>query len=255
MRESLAFRCRWMSAAVLLLVAVGGRAAAQNRAVTLTGTLIVRGTGQPIAGADVGIADGPVTTTDAKGDWTLRGVQPGRRTLGARAIGYTPRLIALEIAAEMGPVRIALSRVATALDTVRVIEARIPAARLEFEQRRRVGLGRYITAADIAKRNPVATTDLFMNFHGIETFRDSGGATQLRMKRGMGGEPCYPDVYIDGRHMLNFVTKHGSDMIDMALTPSELYAVEVYAGAVVPPQFNGGMTGCGSIVFWTKKPG
>jgi hypothetical protein len=40
--------------------------------------------------------------------------------------------------------------------------------------------------------------------------------------------------------------------IDMLVKPEQLLGVEVYAAGLVPPQFEPGMSGCGSLVFWTR---
>jgi hypothetical protein len=34
--------------------------------------------------------------------------------------------------------------------------------------------------------------------------------------------------------------------------PADIAGIEVYAAGQVPAQFQPGLTGCGSIVFWTK---
>ena len=40
--------------------------------------------------------------------------------------------------------------------------------------------------------------------------------------------------------------------IDDWVHPNEVAGIEVYAGTVVPPQFQVGLKGCGRIVIWTE---
>ncbi|MEX0909212.1 MAG: hypothetical protein WDZ58_05545, partial [Gemmatimonadaceae bacterium] len=65
-------------------------------------------------------------------------------------------------------VHVALSTFRAVLDTVRVTASRWrDEHRLGFEARRRTGLGRFLTAAEIARRAPVNASDLFRGIAGL----------------------------------------------------------------------------------------
>jgi len=62
------------------------------------------------------------------------------------------------------------------------------------------------------------------------------------------GDWCYPAIYIDG-HMMQDLD---ADDVNMWLRPEEVLGIEVYPGISAPPEFQPGMTGCGSILIWRK---
>jgi len=59
---------------------------------------------------------------------------------------------------------------------------------------------------------------------------------------------CSPAIYLDGHH-LNGVS---ADEIDVWVHPDEVAGIEIYSGPGAPVEFQQGMTGCGSILIWTK---
>ena len=62
---------------------------------------------------------------------------------------------------------------------------------------------------------------------------------------------CRPDLYVDG-----FLFPSGDLEIDEAVNPAEIQAIEVYTKpASAPAQFTNNMSGCGSIVVWTRMTG
>ena len=129
------------------------------------------------------------------------------------------------------------------IDTVMVTAARVRDAGLAgFAERRRNGLGRFITPDDVARQAPLATSDLFRHVPGIRM--DAAG---LRMRALAPGE-CAPAVFVDGR----FMPRQGANDIDDWARPDEVAGIEIYPSGRVPPQFQEGMAGCGSVVIWTR---
>ena len=123
-----------------------------------------------------------------------------------------------------------------------------------FEERRRGGLGRFLGPEDIARRNPIVTSDIFRMVPGLTVERSELGSPRIPM-RGIFAETCVPAVYLDGRFMSDLT----ADDIDSWVKPKEIAGIEVYVGPAVPPQFSTGMAGsaitgevCGSIVIWTR---
>jgi hypothetical protein len=141
------------------------------------------------------------------------------------------------------------------LDTVTVTASRLRDQNIiDFLQRRRNGIGRYITAEDIARRRPAVTSELFRVVPGMRVERTGLGETQIQM-RGTFEELCSPGVYIDGQFMRDL----SADDIDTWVNPNEVGGIEIYTGPGTPVQFTPGMAGgglaqqvCGSVVIWTK---
>ena len=132
----------------------------------------------------------------------------------------------MDIVTGAAPVRAALSTMKSVLDTVRVMAERMSNRNMvEFNERRRGGLGRYLTAEDVQRRQPIVTSDLFRNMAGLRLERTDIGDTQLLM-RGTFEETCVPSVYINGRYMRDL----SADDIDSWVKPSEIAGVEVYVG-------------------------
>jgi hypothetical protein len=213
----------------------------------LTGRVIARATGKPLEGAQVGVLDGPQTRTNARGEWTLANVPTGTRSLQVRALGHYPERLAVDVIANAAPVEVGLQTLKAVLETVRVTAARQGTTNLvEFEGRRRTGVGRYITRADIDRRRPVLTSDLFRAIPGV--YLDGGTDPDLKiLMRGIFDDRCEPLIFIDGM-LFNGVT--AADL-DVSLRPADLVGIEVYAPGTAPVQFQGSAQGsCGSIAFW-----
>jgi hypothetical protein len=74
---------------------------------------------------------------------------------------------------------------------------------------------------------------------------ETGGAV-VTMRSAFGNR-CVPNFYLDG-YLLNLI---GAEDLDVYVRPDDIAGVEVYSG-VVPPQFEPGLSGCGSIAIWTR---
>lgn len=208
--------------------------------------IVVAGEGQrPIANAQVSVAGSDVATSSATGEWSLARLPTGTRNLEVRSVGHQPRRIAVDVIPGAEPLRVALTTTGATLDTIRVTASRLRLEGTGFDERRRIGMGRYFTAEDFIRRGLIYTSDLFLSMSGIRMDRSSLGEMHLRM-RGIFGA-CTPHVYINGSHMRGF---SASD-IDSFVSPREIAAIEVYHGTSVPPEFQPEVNGCGSIVIWT----
>lgn len=217
----------------------------------LTGVVTAVAGGRAIPGAYVSIRDGPETRANARGEWTLVGVPLGTRVLEVRAVGYYPERVGVDVVADAGPVRTALFTMRAVLDTVTVVASRVSRGMQGFEQRRRSGVGRYITSEEIVRRRPIQTSNLFSTVPGVFLERGTLGDTRIRM-RGMFADRCAPSVYVDGHYMSTL----SADDIDSWIRPDEIAGIEIYRGAGTPPEFSIGLTQqyCGSIVIWTRPP-
>lgn len=206
--------------------------------------------GVPIAGAQVGIASGPRVRTNERGEWTLSNVPSGTRMLEVHAVSYYPERRPVNVIADATPVKVVLSTFKAVLDTVKVMAGKYERERAGFTQRSQSGLGRYVTAADIARKNPIVTSDLFRALSGVRLQLDTTGFERQLLVRGGQGQDlwCRAPIYINGR----VIDSLSADDIDSMVRPNEITGIEVYSAGTAPPQFQQGLSGCGSIVIWTK---
>ena len=212
------------------------------------GVVLAAGTARPLAGAQIRIVDGPQTRTNTRGEWTIANAPTGTRLLEVRAVGYYPERRALDVIDSAPPVRTALATFQSVLDTMKVSADRTVNTNLVgFQERRRAGVGRFLTPSDVAARMPMATSELFRSVPGLFLDRTMDIDEKIMM-RGIFEERCEPAVYLNGG-WLNGVT---AMEIDGYVRPADIAGIEVYAAGQVPAQFQPGLTGCGSIVFWTK---
>ena len=205
----------------------------------LSGT-VVTVEGQPVSNAQVSITDGPEIRTNERGEWILVGAPLGTRMLIVRAVGYYPQRRRVDVIAGGAHLRVALPTLKSVLDTVRVTAARDENG---FAERRRSGAGRYLTAQDIARRQPFYASDIFRTVPGVTM---NGPITM----RGPFGS-CTPALYIDGKHVPATPGGLMPHDIDDWMVPKEIKGIEIYYD-LVPPQFQKALSGCGSIVIWTK---
>jgi hypothetical protein len=215
----------------------------------LSGTVVASDGGRPLPGAQVSVVNGVPTRADANGAWTLTGAPSGTRILEVRAPGYYPVLRTVDITDGARSVRVTMSRLVAMLDTLRVAaRSGGRAARAGFDERRRsLGVGRFLTAEDIARRRALQISDVLDQVPGLSRVRGPDGGEVLLMRSAF-GESCTPTVYIDGLMMRGL---SGAE-IDVLVRTEDVGAIEVYSESQVPPQFQDGLSGCGSIVLWRK---
>ncbi len=214
----------------------------------LSGTVVAVNSGRPLAGAQVAITNGPQTRANERGEWTLADAPAGTRTLEVRAVGYYPARQTVDVIDGAAPVRVALATFKSVLDTMKVIADYDRFSNFAgFRERSRSGLGRFFTGADLAKRQVIVTTDLFRNMQGVFVDSDSDLEQRITM-RGVFTERCEPAVYLNGTLMMGM----NMSEIDAFVRPKDVVGIEVYSQTQAPPQFQPGLSGCGSLVFWTR---
>jgi hypothetical protein len=222
---------------------------------------------RPIVGAQVRLfGTSRSATTDARGAFRLADIPTGTQGFEIIALGYFPRRFRSEVSTSGSMVRVTMSKVAAVLDSVRVtaIRRQYSDRFREFDERKRLGLGQYVTDAEIEHRRPFLTTDVLRQMSGFAVVAGRDGSQILAANRGVftyrglldkttssepenghpsltrpGGRAC-PQVYIDGMPSTGDVDQ---------VPPTAIYGIEVYREGQEPPKYAGF---CGAILIWTK---
>src|SRR5512140_2944799 len=116
-----------------------------------------------------------------------------------------------------------------------------------FEARHRSAPGRFLTSADVARKNATVTSDIFRGVSGLRVELEQSGASRVIKMRGGSDGTCKPSLFVDGRYMPVSV-----DELDTLMQPRDVAGIEVYFEGNVPADFNRGTNDCGGILIWTK---
>lgn len=220
------------------------------------GAVVDRETRQPIEGVAVtlrpmddepGLVAPQPVLTDARGRFVVGEMASGRYRIAIERIGYRSIVDSVAFHTDIG-LRIDVEMVpdAVEMDPLLVVaEAR--SRNLEangFYERRRRGIGRFVSREQIEAGSIMRVSDVFRRMAGVRMssggrISGQGGVVLLR-----GG--CRADVYVDG------VRTIPPFPVDALLHPNDLDAVEVYHGSELPARF--GTTSCGAVVIWTHVP-
>ena len=209
--------------------------------------------GAPIEGATVGIK-GTSAQTNARGSFQLWTGEVDTLTITIRRLGYYP--VEAQIAARnraWDTVLVEMERNAQELAGVNIVEAakRRATGFREFEDRRRLGVGQFVTREEIVAHNTSNASDLVVAKRGVQLAKIGPGKFGVRFSLYSGHRrSCIPDFWLDGQRL------RGMEIDD--LIPSEIQGIELYESmSTVPLQFQsvGPQPPCGTIVVWTRVPG
>ena len=204
----------------------------------------------PISGASVTLAPavGSARTlvTAEDGRFAFEAA-PGAAELRVRRIGFRAESLAVTLPAAPGDsVVVRLAFVPRTLDAV-VVQGRAtdrrPPAIVDFYRRRERGGGRFVTRAEIERRQPQRTTDILRTVPGIRV-QTSGAGSSLRYRESR----CAPDVYLDGLPL-------GAGEFDVdAVPPSTIEGIEVHSLGTVPAEYTRpfGRASCGTVLLWSR---
>ncbi len=227
--------------------------AAQGRTGAISG-VVKDDLGAPIASVEVSVqAAARVVRTDSAGKFVLASLPAGTVNVGFRRLAFAPVVLRVEVPAnDTSDVEVTLTVVAEQLKGVIVQEDADHIRQLEdFERRRKLGFGHFITRSDIERRHPLLLSDMMRMIPGISLLPGPNGRVAMRFARAdMGGRDCPPQFWIDGIPVVGF------NVDDMPATDVE--GIELYAGAAtLPAQFNKLKSNaiCGTVVVWTRVPG
>ncbi len=205
--------------------------------------------GTPIANAVVAVVgSGQTERTAETGRFDVEGVATGTQLLDVRAIGFEPLRIPVSIFENEALITTFSMTKALMLDKVEIRAFRAIAMgqdMIDFEQRRKVGAGRYFGPEEMIALDPLRMATLMERVPGIRVASNGISGDQILM-RGIGfSQFCTPDIWLDG----NRIATDGT--MDSFVQPQQVRAVEIYASAgSVPPQY-ATVSGCGVVVLWT----
>ena len=194
------------------------------------------------------------TRTDSSGTFVIKAPALGRYTIRVRKPGFmggaTDQLALLQ--PEEYEIVIRTPRMAPVLAGVKVTGQYTRGFEWlqGFEDRRKAGIGTFITQEDINDKNSPTVGELLRGVSGVGVAPGPNGwylITSTRGGRSMQNQACLMDIYLDGMPA-------DQEVVQRSTRPVDLEAIEVYNGpATVPAQFKKQLTGsCGVVLMWTR---
>lgn len=243
-------RARWSPILLLPLLASTAGLRAQSAAVEvgdegLSGVVVTGPEERPLAGAEVRVVGASRwAVTDSTGRFFLPAPDGGSIRLTVRHRGVRAGPVEVERPAG-ADVRLRFAPGAVAVPEIEVtVRRRSDAdARLSgFHRRLRRGGGHFLTATQIARRDPSRLSHMFRAMPGLTVVRREFGGTVVSDRPG-----CRLEFFVDG-------VRSSFLRVD-ALRPGDVAGIEVYHGTSrVPPEFVR-PDYCGAVVVWTRVPG
>jgi hypothetical protein len=257
-------RIIWVVARLLLVVVLLAEGARAQTGVARLEGRIIDTADNHVARARVELVGVRETVTDTAGVYRLRDVPQGSYILRVQRLGYAPamKIVALQGAAVVR-VDVELMPFTPELERV-MVNATAGTRRDASGFARRLGQhvgGVFITEAEIARRAPITTSQLFRDVKFVRVGDD--GVLTLGSGMGAVGPPTPPSspfsppkptsgrctsmqVFIDGAHV--------GDGFDVnTVLPMAIRGIEVYRGpATTPPELRSYGTVCGTVAIWTK---
>lgn len=217
---------------------------------SISGTTIDAQTGMPIAGASITI---PVLSravlSDEGGHFLHSTLEPGSYVVQVHAVGYIPSAKAFDLMTGQSvthvfqlttvpPVTPVLPEVVVSGKSGGSVGRRFE----DFDRRRALRRGQFLTRAEIEARNAINLSDLLQSMRGIRT-ECVGFTCSVETSRSTHG--CRPAYFVDGRMSTTFGPS----------TPvRDIEGIEVYLGpSETPAEYLGLDSGCGVIGIWTKS--
>jgi Carboxypeptidase regulatory-like domain len=176
----------WVVAALSVSALAGAPTLdAQTRRSTLSVGVAEAATGAPIAGAEVLLPELKlIARTDALGHVAIPGIPEGTHRVRVRLIGFAPGDVQLQFRGDTTGAVFRLERSAVPLSRVDVTEDAVPARLKDFEMRRKQGIGRFLTEAELQRDYNRAFTDVAsVRFPGLAIKTDEFGKPHIASTR------------------------------------------------------------------------
>ena len=238
--------------------------------------------GSPLRDVEVRVAAlSLVTRTDENGAYRLSGITAGTYEVTARAVGFEAVSVSITFRDDSAYTQMfAMRRSVSLLDSVAVRATRRDPRMEEFEEHRRVGLGQFLTRADLEAQRGQTMAAILGKLRSVGIVRGMGGRGWILSKRatasgscttgiGNAGSPkyapdqterfqgmvcaCYAQVYLD-----NSLMNPGqpADPFDVnQFSPDQIESIEWYASpAQTPSKYARLNSSCGVYVMHTRRP-
>ena len=210
----------------------------------------------PLRGAFVSILNSSIRVgTGPNGRFRITRIPPGQFLLIVKRGGYRPTSAMIEVG-KTDTLRLAYTLSAappSMLEGMTVTEKATPLRMLEFEQRRKLGIGQFMTAEEIERRGSVYATELMRKFTNmtVSPSRSKSMTEYFALSNREGGSisvgACPMTILLD---QVPMPTPFNLDLLP---PPKDIAGIEVYGGSsTTPMQYSGINRGCGVILVWTK---
>ncbi|HEX7938398.1 MAG TPA: carboxypeptidase-like regulatory domain-containing protein [Gemmatimonadaceae bacterium] len=231
-----------------------------------------------MADAEVVIPDLNISVrTNVLGRFRVAGVAKGTHRVSARKVGYAATEMDVDFAGPAPVLRQFLLDGVVNLDPVAV---RARAILPDFEEHRALGLGRFVTRDELAKKEGVFLSSVIRELSGVDVVNGRGTYSFVRSSRvpRVTGAPnfglnrdniycpphpspeedegvtcnCYAQVYLD-KMLLN--PGRPTQAVDInTFAPFQIEAVEYYASiAELPMEYAKKEATCGVVVLHTRR--
>jgi hypothetical protein len=258
---------KWM---VILIATLGLAASPLAAQAALRGIVVEEGTNRPLPGVTVMLdRTFQQTMTDQSGRFLLVDLPLGARAVLFRSIGHIPlRTQVILTQGDTTTANVALMSDPFRLDSLTVTApsgARVNPRLVEFEERRRMGIGFFLDSAYLRRADGRRMSEVLREAPNIRVLPSLEGGTIIRYhaasvrRSGVRGEACFLSIYLDGVPMYRSGGVGGGgfgEPVDLSrdINISSLDAVEVYASAAeVPAEYAGQSADCGVILLWTRR--
>lgn len=270
-----------------VLAWISSTAGAQSR-IVVTGIVLDSASALPIQGVEVSIEEiRRSTSTDSLGDFRMTSLPSGVVSILFRKFGY--RAVQLRFRLSEGDSidrRIILGRASTVLDSV-IISAGRSSGIPSFDENRHIGLGHFLTRAELATQGQRSVADILTSVPGAGILRGPTGRAYIFSKRmtpsacppvSIGKEAqrtgclpgqgfyvpgayelrdgvkiaCYAQVYLDNLLVNGSPPTEPFDI--STIVADQLEAVEYYSGpSQLPLKYAKLDSRCGVLVLWTRR--
>lgn len=209
----------------------------------------------PVRGAFVSILSSRIRVgTGPNGRFRINKVPPGQYLVIVKRGGFRPTSSVVDVpASDTLRLSYTLTEDVNMLAPIAITATQLSVRMRDFESRKKLGFGEFMTQSEIEKRNVVFATELFRRFSTVNVApsHTSAVAEYFPLSKREGGGvslgACPMTVYLD---QIPLPTPFNLDLLP---SPKELAGIEVYAGsATIPAQFSGFNRGCGVILVWTR---
>lgn len=212
---------------------------------------IVDDKGAPIAHADVQLEGSNVRgTTSDSGTFALRDLPAGSQTIQVRKVGFAATDTALMLSSR-SPVQLEwrVHPAPVTLNTVNVKAIREAAlVKVGFEQRRKRGIGHYLTEDEVHNRGGMVLSDLMRTMPGLIVRQTRNGQVILQ-GRGTQIQNRGCVVYLLDRTP---IADRPLGSIDDIVKPDDIIGLEVYQPAESPADVVIAPPNCAVVVIWTR---